>query len=136
MNKTHRLVLSAVLTALLLPAFTVSQTPPKAKARWVTLEHFSGKDIKNTDDFVIKEPKWRIRWELKSRPDNLNIFQVYVYTFGRDGKPTPALPNFVAANVTQGTDSDSSVMRGAGKYYLQINTMQEYELWVEEWVES
>ena len=54
-------------------------------------------------------------------------FQILVYN--ADG--TPYLQNFVVANVI-GADTDSSVMRGSGRYYLTINSAQPYEITVEE----
>ena len=53
-------------------------------------------------------------------------FQIYVYK--SDGTPHDI---FVVANVI-GEDIDSSVMRGAGNYYLTINTGQPYEVTVTE----
>jgi len=50
-------------------------------------------------------------------------FQIYVY------KPPSELPN-VVANVI-GYDVDSSIMRGAGDYYLTINSGQSYIIIVE-----
>ena len=39
--------------------------------------------------------------------------------------------SFVVANVI-GRDSDSSVMRGTGNFYLMINSGQPYEVTIEE----
>lgn len=86
-------------------------------ARW------EGKATKNTETFHISSRQWRISWTTRPGEFGAMNFQIYVYKEGS------VLPN-VAANVI-GTDSDSTIMRGAGDYYLTINTGQPYVIVVE-----
>ena len=99
-----------------------SYTPPKTQS-WSAVESWSGKATKNTETFRIDSDLWRISW--KTKPADLGefVFQIYIY---KDGE----LVN-LAANVI-GTDEDSTVMRGAGNYYLNINTGQPYTIKVEQ----
>jgi len=86
---------------------------------WQTIKSWQGKSTKNTETFNISGNEWRICWD--TRGDG--IFSITVYT--SDGEMVD-----LAANV-QGNDSDCSIMRGAGAYYLSINTTQTYTIQVQ-----
>ena len=95
---------------------------------WHEVISFSGNGIKNTETFTIPSKEWRISWEtLPMHSEYLGSvdmnFQIYVY------KEDETLKG-VAANVI-GADKDSSIMRGAGDYYLMINTAQPYYIVIE-----
>ena len=92
--------------------------------KWREVINFEGNGIKNTETFHISSDEWKIYWDTKpGQYGNMN-FQIFVYN------SNGALVS-VAANVI-GEDSDSSIMRGSGDYYLTINTGQPYEVIVEE----
>ena len=84
---------------------------------------WSGSSTKNTETFHVPSKEWKISWNTQpSQYGDMN-FQIYVYN--SDG----SLKN-VAANVI-GENSDYSIIRGSGEYYLMINTGQPYEITVE-----
>lgn len=124
------------------PASTVKQespvTGPKAEEHkpspakepklapatiWHEIARWQGKGIKNTETFHIPSREWRISWSTKPGEYGDMNFQIFVYK--SDGSLVT-----VAANVI-GKDKDSSFMRGAGDYYLTINTGQPYLVIVE-----
>ncbi len=82
------------------------------------------KAIKNTETFRITSKQWRISWE--TRPGDLGDFNFQIMTYRDDGELVG-----LAANVI-GADTDSTIMRGAGDYYLSINTAQPYTIKVEQ----
>lgn len=104
---------------------SIPQTPtqPIAPAAWHEVAKFAGKSIKQTETFTIPGDEWRIGWDTKAGTYGAMNFQIYVY------KPDRSLAN-VAANVI-GADKDSTIMRGSGAYYLQINTAQPYSIVVD-----
>ncbi len=90
---------------------------------WHYIDSFEGNGIKNTETFTIPSNEWRISWDTRSGEYGDMNFQIFVYS--EDGDLVG-----VAANVI-GEDEDSSIMRGAGDYYLTINTAQPYEITIE-----
>ena len=88
---------------------------------------WSGKSIKSTETFNVTTQEWKISWD--TRPGDYGAMNFQILVYNADG--TPYLQNFVVANVI-GADTDSSVMRGSGRYYLTINSAQHYEITVEE----
>ena len=95
----------------------------KDDSPWYPIVRWQGKSIKNTETFHIPINEWRISWKTEPGKYGDMNFQIYVY------KPPSELPN-VVANVI-GYDVDSSIMRGAGDYYLTINSGQSYIIIVE-----
>ena len=142
MNKGRVLIGVAVLSviigawAVLSPAQngTVSDGPGEASDRsgakgqqvptqLVEIARWEGRATKNTQTFNIPSRQWRISWA--TRPHELGAFNFQIYVYSESG----ALVN-VAANVI-GADNDWTIMRGAGEYYLTINTAQPYVVVVE-----
>ena len=91
---------------------------------WQDVVSWEGNGIKNTETFHISSNVWRISWDTK--PEQYGEMNFQIYVFDADG----ALVD-IAANVI-GEDSDNSIMRGSGDYYLKINTGQPYEVIVAE----
>jgi hypothetical protein len=90
---------------------------------WYEIARWQGKSIKNTETFHIPTNEWRISWKTEPGEYGDMNFQIYVYDTANN------FPQ-VAANVI-GYDMDSSIMRGAGDYYLTINSAQPYIIIVE-----
>lgn len=99
--------------------------PIKSKNR--VIAQWSGKSIKSTETFNVTTHEWKISWD--TRPGDYIDMNFQILVYNADG--TPYWQQFVAANVI-GADTDSSVMRGSGRYYLTINSAQSYEITVEE----
>jgi hypothetical protein len=74
-------------------------------------------------DFHITSKEWRISWDTQPGEHGPGNFQIYVYT-------AKGTLDGIAANVI-GANQDHSIMRGAGDYYLTINTGQPYTIIVE-----
>ena len=98
----------------------VSPSGPNVNGDWEPVAAWSGQATKSTDTFHISSSQWRISWTTSGPAD----FEIFVYngTGGLRGQAT---------NV-KGPGSDSAVIRGAGDYYLVINTAQPYQIEVEE----
>ena len=94
-----------------------------AKDQPVEIARWEGKATKNTQTFNVRSRQWRISWA--TRPHELGAFNFQIFVYRESG----ALVN-VAANVI-GADNDWTIMRGAGDYYLTINTAQPYVVVVE-----
>jgi hypothetical protein len=96
----------------------------KKPAEWYRVGEWSGKGPKNTETFHITSHERMIQWStspLKSM-FSIGVFQIFVHK--SDGTLVG-----IAANVT-GKDNDQTIMRGAGDYYLSVNSTQAYGMGV------
>lgn len=108
------------------PASTPGTTPvvePGPKY-WAEVIRWEGNSIKDTETFSITANYWRIRWNTWPGEYGDMNFQIYIYDANGNLKN-------VAANVI-GTGSDVSYVRGAGNYYLTINSGQPYTVIIEQ----
>lgn len=128
-----KLKMLLLLLILVLPALACGETPTPVTystatpapppAPWHEVARWEGKSIKNTETFSIPSSEWRISWDTRPGEYGEMNFQIFIYTAADDLVD-------VAANVI-GADKDSSILRGAGDYYLKINTAQPYVVVVE-----
>jgi hypothetical protein len=88
---------------------------------WHPVKTFSGLVQKKTESFTIKGREWRISWETKGS----GHFGLFVH--GEDGRPLDLVANII------GSGSETTIMRGAGTYYLDITTSQPYTIKVEDY---
>ena len=105
------------------PTRTRAPIPPPA---WHEVTRFEGKGVKETEAFAIQGREWRISWDTGvNKTFNSGILQITAYDADSGAMKT------LAANV-MAPDTDSTIMRGAGSYYLSINAMQPYTITVED----
>lgn len=102
---------------------TTQPTPVKAEP--VVIATWEGESIKNTETFHVPTDEWKISWDTKPGKFGDMNFIITVYKAGET-----QIPVSVAANVI-GANNESTVIRGAGDYYLAINTGQPYKITVE-----
>ena len=113
------------------PATTPAATTPSPEVMtpasaltWTEVTSWEGSSIKDTETFSITANEWRIQWSTKPGEHGEMNFQIYVYEANGELKS-------VAANII-GEGSDVSYIRGAGDYYLTINTAQPYTIVIEQ----
>jgi hypothetical protein len=78
---------------------------------FVVVKEWSGSGIKNTEDFTVGGDQWKVKWTNTAG----GIMQIFVY------KSSDKSLVGLAAN-TQAAGPGESVQRGAGTYYLTINS--------------
>lgn len=83
---------------------------------WRTVKSWAGEGMKETDTFVVKSRKWRIKWKTHGEKfEGGSILQIYVHK--EDGTMVT-----LAAN-KQGEGEDVSYVRsGPGEHYLVISS--------------
>ncbi len=79
---------------------------------------WSGSSTKNTETFHVPPGEWKITWDTQPGQYGDMNFQIFVYN--SDGSLEGVAANVIGAN------RDYTMMRGAGDYYLMINTAQPY----------
>lgn len=89
----------------------------------VVIASWEGESTKNTETFTVPTDEWKISWDTK--PGELGDMNFQIYVYDKNGAMKGVAANVVGAN------NESTVMRGAGDYYLTINTAQPYKITVE-----
>lgn len=89
----------------------------------VLIASWEGSTKKNTETFHVPSKEWKISWDTK--PGEYGDMNFIVNLYDADGNYVDLVANCIGANVANTT------MRGAGDYYLDINTAQPYKIYVE-----
>jgi hypothetical protein len=88
-------------------------------SQWVEVARWEGNSTKNTETFHIPSHDWRITWQANPEGDTEGNFAIYVYS--ASGEMVDLVANII------GKGGDTSYMRGAGDYYLEIiSTFEKY----------
>jgi len=80
---------------------------------WKTVYSFRGSSNENTDDFVIKNDKWRIVWKANKQYEEVyggNVIIKLIDSNGQQEMVANTIPN----------DSGKTIIRKSGKYYFEI----------------
>jgi hypothetical protein len=98
------------------PALTKAKEAPKSQKKHEVYKvgMWTGQGIKNTETFHIPSDSWSVIWSTSPINSYGGILQIFIYR--SDGTLVG-----LSANV-MGKDSNNSYMRGAGDYYLKINS--------------
>lgn len=95
-------------------------------AFWHPIHQWQGNSIKSTETFHVSSHEWKIAWNTYPGQFGDSNFQIFIYKSSGDLANPP-----IAANVI-GRSNDSTIIRGAGDYYLTFNSMQNYSVTVSE----
>jgi hypothetical protein len=88
----------------------------------VVIATFEGESTKDTETFHVPSDQFKISWDTK--PGNFE--GNFIFTIkNADGSLKAAGANVI------GTNSESTIVRGAGDYYLSITATQPYKITVE-----
>ncbi|MDP8227415.1 MAG: tetratricopeptide repeat protein [Candidatus Celaenobacter polaris] len=85
---------------------------------WKQINEWVGNAMKNTNNFNIKSKLWKIEWDTK--PDEYSEGNFSISIYDDNGNLVDIVANVIGKN------KDYSIIRGMGKYYLAINSTQEY----------
>jgi PKD repeat protein len=113
--------LTPALTPTPTPALTPTPTPTPTPGNNI-IASWTGSANKNTEMFHVPSNEWKITWNTQAGNLGNGIFSIVIYNSDGSYKD-------IAANV-MGSNSDSSIIRGSGDYYLKIVTTQQYEITV------
>jgi len=85
---------------------------------WTSIGSWSGQGIKETESFNATQREWRLTWTAKSIDSGLNMrsFGFSVYS-AKDDRPVST----VSGGPTE--TSGESFVRGAGRFYLKITSV-------------
>lgn len=116
------LVSSLVVLGTLACGVTAATTPPAPTAtpaplNLVKVAEWEGRHTRNTETFRINSDQWTLTWAMEpDREVGWAIFTVWVHQ--ADGTPVHMIQ-------AQTGDSNSTMLRGSGDYYLAIEAGME-----------
>lgn len=106
----RRLVGLALLSAALL----VASGGDARAADWQRVAAWEGTGIRNTETFTIMGSQWQVGWN--GAGGNPGVLQIMIYR--EDG----TLTGLAANQANEDPMTGQSIQRGAGNYYLTINS--------------
>jgi hypothetical protein len=96
---------------------------PRAEAagEWHEIAKITGSAQKTTQYYSIPDDEWRVTWQTQPRDRDTNFMMMIQRDDGLQK---------MAANII-GAGNDSTYGDGAGRYRLEIDTSQDYEITIE-----
>lgn len=104
------------------------QNQTEAEKKWVDVYTFKGNGMKKSPLFELTGSEARLKYKY-SGDDDMGLFSVYVVDGGKDIMEDGGIPE-VMIQVSE--DSESSIQKSAGTYYLNVNAVGKWEVTVQE----
>ena len=111
---------------------TTSEKEEKpAEKKWTSVYTFNGNGMKKSPTFELTGGEAKIKYKYKA-PGGLGmgIFSVYVVNEGEDVMKTGGIPEVMSQ--AENEESESTIQKSAGKYYLNVNASGNWSVTVEE----
>jgi hypothetical protein len=99
---------------------TEPATTPVADPEPVIIANFTGSSTKDTENFHVSSNQWKIVWSTTQDSEYKGTFAFFVYNADGSSK--------YISSMVSGTNSDNTVIRGSGDYYMKIITSQPYNV--------
>lgn len=99
------------------------------KARWIEVYTFKGNGLKKSSTFELSGGEAKIKYKFKSFL-GLGMFAVYVVNDGTDIMTVGGIPELMTS--AEQEESESSIQKRAGRYYLNVNGAGDWIVTIEE----
>ena len=99
----------------------LAATLSAAEQKWQEVKKFKGAGIKNTETFTAPGKEWRVRWKID---DATNGAIIFVHDEKEALKAAMSSPD--------GEKEGSSIVRGKGKFYLNVVILVHWEVFIDE----
>ena len=102
-------------------------TSPAVSRSWKEVGRWSGAGQKQTESFEVASGEWRISYKTTTAVSGVTLFQIYVYDAA-----TQQLVAVAANRAEAGSETSSVQGHGGGRFYLMINTANNWSVAVED----
>jgi hypothetical protein len=103
----------------------------KRKSQWTEVYTFKGNGVKKSPSFELKGGETRLKYKYKSNNGiGVGMFAAYVVEQGKDIMKQGGIPEVMTS--AESEESESSIQKSAGRYYLNINATGNWTVIVEE----
>jgi hypothetical protein len=107
---------------------TVTTINPSSTLEWNEVTKFKGNGMKKSSVFILTGKTARLKYKYQS-PSNVGVFAVYVLNEGVDFSKSGGTSEIMTA---KSEESESSIQKAAGRYYLNVNASGSWTVTVEE----
>lgn len=112
-------------------ASSSTTTTEKAPAKWTEVYTFKGNGMKKSPTFELSGGEAKIKYSYKGNANvGMGMFAAYVVEAGKDIMKDGGIPDVMTQAVSE--ESETSIQKDAGKYYLYINASGDWTVTVEE----
>ncbi len=102
-----------------------------AEKQWTTVYTFEGNGMKKSSTFELTGGEARLKYSYKSEGGiGMGMFSVYVVDEGKDIMKTGGFPEVMIQSENE--ESESTIQKNAGRYYLNVNAVGNWKITVEE----
>jgi len=110
---------------------TSNTSNEESEKQWKEVYTFKGNGMKKSPSFELNGGKARLKYKYKA-PDGLGmgVFFIYVVNDGEDVMKTGGIAEVMSQ--AENEESESSLQKSAGLYYLYINASGDWTVTVEE----
>ena len=111
------------------PNSVTSQPNPTKPKEWVEVYKFSGNGMKKSPSFELTGGEAKLKYSYQGE-EGIGMFAAYVVDDGEDIMKVGGIPEIMTSSPKE--VSESSIQKGAGKYYLNINAVGYWTVIIEE----
>lgn len=112
-------------------ASSESSSEPAKEKQWTEVYTFKGSGMKKSPVFELTGAPARLKYKYNSGSNmGMGMFAVYVVDEGDDIMKTGGIPEIMTQEENE--ESESSIQKGSGSYYLNVNAQGKWEVVVEE----
>lgn len=106
-------------------------TETTKEKQWTEVYSFKGNGMKKSSSFELTGEDARIKYSYKGTSGmGMGMFSVYVVDQGEDIMKTGGVPEIMTS--AESEESESSIQKSEGKYYLNVNASGDWSVIVEE----
>lgn len=99
--------------------------------KWTEIYTFKGNGLKKSPSFELSGENARLKYKYQAPKGlGMGVFSVYVVNEGQDIMETGGIPEVMTQSENE--ESESSIQKSAGRYYLNVNASGDWMVTVEE----
>ena len=108
---------------------SIPQTLDPLSEQWTEVYTFKGNGLKKSPVFELTGNDTRLKYKYKGQ-GGVGMFAVYVVNEGQDIMKTGGFPEVMTQ--AESEESESTIQKGSGRYYLNVNAVGSWTVTVEE----
>lgn len=108
----------------------VTQEEETKTEQWMEVYTFKGSGMKKSPTFELTGSEARLKYKYESQHSGMGMFAVYIVDEGKDIMKQGGIPEVMSTEEKE--ESESSIQKSAGRYYLNVNCIGKWKVTVEE----
>ena len=108
----------------------VTQEEETKTEQWTEVYTFKGSGMKKSPTFELTGSEARLKYKYESQHSGMGMFAVYIVDEGKDIMKQGGIPEVMSTEEKE--ESESSIQKRAGRYYINVNCIGKWKVTVEE----